>query len=354
MHIEEIDNIQNLNLGWFAIEQADELDSDHEFFFLLGRLRRSLAMTQEFQATGLPIRGGFVIGNAGDHWGKKLWKENPDEEFPCIEANTMAMQDILPKDYYEGLEIIHSKRPAIYQQYVMNRWDITNDAYAVIYAGSLNKLKSINIRFEKVKRIIACDPSLGGDECVIYVIENGRIEHQEIMHEGEADKIAIKIAELGEEFDVFDFVVDGFGPTAEVLVHLTKLVSKYGKAVIPVNSAEVASEKDLYFNKRTEMWFYLSNLIYDKKIPFPEDEELRRQLLGARYEPVMRKGRVKLEDKQKTKKRLNCSPDRADAFVYGIYHLQFVNENRYKATPKDNYKRFDTNHSEATDNLVRY
>ena len=78
MHIEEIDNIQNLNLGWFAIEQADELEKDHEFFMLLGRLRRSLTMTTEFKKTGLPLRSGFVIGNAGDHWGKKTWKENPD------------------------------------------------------------------------------------------------------------------------------------------------------------------------------------------------------------------------------------------------------------------------------------
>src|SRR3990172_5691644 len=29
-HLEELNNIQNLNLGWFWIEQAEELDSDEQ------------------------------------------------------------------------------------------------------------------------------------------------------------------------------------------------------------------------------------------------------------------------------------------------------------------------------------
>ena len=40
-HLDEIDSInqQNINLGWFYIEQGDELDSNREFFMLFGRLR---------------------------------------------------------------------------------------------------------------------------------------------------------------------------------------------------------------------------------------------------------------------------------------------------------------------------
>lgn len=39
-HIEELNNIQNVNLGWFWIEQAEELETDEQFFTLFGRLRR--------------------------------------------------------------------------------------------------------------------------------------------------------------------------------------------------------------------------------------------------------------------------------------------------------------------------
>lgn len=338
MHIEEIDNIQNLNLGWFAIEQGDELDSDHEFFMLLGRLRRNLRTNPRFAETGMPLRSGFVIGNAGDHWGKKLWHENEDTDFPCIEADTYAMEGLLPEDYFKGLLKIKEKRPEIYKQYVLNSWDITSVEFTVIKAEHLNRLKDLPFRFEKTKKIVSCDPSLGGDECVIQVFENYEVVRQEVMFENDETKIAAKIAELGEDYDVFDFVIDSIGIGHGVATFLHKLVSKQGKVVNYFNSAETATDKDQYFNRKSEIWFEVSNLIIDKKIPFPEDDETRRQLAGVRYEPVLRKGKVKLEDKQKTKKRLKCSPDRADCFVQGIYHLQFVDEGKYRPTPRDSYK----------------
>jgi hypothetical protein len=340
MHVEEINNIQNLNLGWFAIEQGDELDSDHEFFMLLGRLRRSLTMTEEFRRTGLPVHSGFVIGNAGEHWGKKIWKEGTDPDFPCYEADTYEMKDVLPLDYFKGLEKIQERRPEIFKKYVLNNWDVNDSEFVLIKAHHLNALKDIKFNLQTIKRIIACDPSIGGDECVIYVIENGYILHQEIMHDNDETKIAAKIASIGNEFDVYDFVIDSIGIGHGVYTFLNKLVSKEGKSVTGCNSASDANAKDLYFNKKTEMWFYVSQQIIDRKIPFPEDDELRRQLMGVKYEPIMRKGRVRVEEKQKTKKTLKCSPDRADAFVYGIYYLQFVDENRYVKKPHDRYEVF--------------
>ncbi len=339
MHLEEINNIQNVNLGWFAIEQYDELDSDHEFFMLLGRLRRSLEMTDEFKALGMPLRSGFVIGNSGEHSGKKLWHESTLEDSECIEANTFDNADILPKDYLEGLEVIKNRRPEIYKQYVMNSWELSSVEFTLIKAESLNALKGIRKIYPYVKRIIACDPALGGDECVIQVIENYAVIHQEIMFDNDETKIAAKIAELGEDFDVWDFTIDEIGIGHGVSTFLGKLVNKQGKIIFGVNSSVEADQKDLYFNKKTEMWFYLSNLILDKKIPYIEDDETRRQLAGVKYEPVMRRGKVKLEDKQKSKKTLKCSPDRADCFVYGVYNLQFAREvHKNRVSKLDNYK----------------
>lgn len=341
MHIEEIDNIQNLNLGWFAIEQGDELDSDHEFYMLLGRLRRSLKSNPKFAETGLPLRSGFVIGNAGDHWGKKVWKDNPDPDFPCIEADTYQMRDLLPDDYFKGLEKIKERRPEIYKQYVLNSWDISSVEFTVIKAEHINALRGIQITYDNIKKIISCDPSLGGDECVIQVLENGLVVKQEIMFENDETKIAAKIAALGEEFDCYDFVVDTIGIGHGVATFLNKLVTKHGKTVIFFNSASTPFNKEQYVNKKAEIWFEVGTLVQDKKVPYPEDQETRRQLTGVRYEPILRGGKLQIEDKQKTKRRLKCSPDRGDCWVQGIYHLQFVDENRYSKKPKDNYKRIE-------------
>lgn len=340
MHLEEINNIQNINLGWFAIEQGDELESDHEFFFLLGRLRRSLKMNPKFAETGLPLRSGFVIGNAGDHWGKKQWKENKDPDFPCIEADTYQMKDVLPEDYFSGLLKIKERRPEIFDKYVLNNWTVQSVEFTVIKSQHLNALIGLPFKFESVKRIISCDPALGGDECVIKTFENGREIDQEIMFETDETKIAAKIASKGEDFDVHDFVVDSIGIGHGVATFLNNLVRKHNKTVYFFNSAERANDADQYFNKKAEIWFEVSKLIMDKKVPYPEDQETRRQITGVRYEPIFRRGKVKIEDKQITKKRLKCSPDRGEAWVQGIYFLQYVDAKRYKsrASDMDRYK----------------
>lgn len=343
MHLEEINNIQNINLGWFAIEQGDELESDHEFFFLLGRLRRSLKMNPYFAETGLPLRSGFVIGNAGDHWGKKIWKDGTDPDFPCYEANTYDMKDILPEDYYTGLLKIKERRPEIFSKYVMNDWNVQSVEFTVIKAQHLQALIGLPFRPEGIKRIVSCDPALGGDECVIKTLENGREIDQEIMYENDETKIAAQIAKKGEDFDVYDFVVDTIGIGHGVAMFLNTLVRKHNKTVYFFNSSEKADEPEQYFNKKAEVWFEVSKLIMDKKVPYPEDEETRRQLTGVRYEPVFRKGRVKIEDKQITKKRLKCSPDRAEAWVQGVYYShKYVDTKNYqkKAPDLNRYKRY--------------
>jgi hypothetical protein len=131
-HIEELNNIQNMNLGWFFIEQAEELATDKEFFMLWGRLRRALNPDPSFLAFGLPIHTGFVIGNVkGSNWIKKLWKNNNQEDFELIEATTFDNADNLEPDYIASLERLKSIHPEIYARYVMNDWDAEVEGLAI-------------------------------------------------------------------------------------------------------------------------------------------------------------------------------------------------------------------------------
>jgi hypothetical protein len=128
-HIEELNSaiLQNTNLGWFYIEQAEELPTDREFFLLFGRLRRQLSPSKEFQLLQerehMPLHTGFIIGNvAGDNWIKKIWKDKPDAKYQLIEAQTKDNADILPPDFLEGLEDLKTRKPEIYRRYVLNDW----------------------------------------------------------------------------------------------------------------------------------------------------------------------------------------------------------------------------------------
>ncbi len=321
-HIEELNNIQNVNLGWFAIEQGDELDSDREFFLLFGRLRRHLTPTQEFLDLKLPPRSGFVIANAGDHWMKPLWKNKQLEEADLIEATTWDNADVLPQDYLDGLKTLEKTKPEIYKQFVLNDWSVTNDQFLIIKSSWFEELKKVIVPRHSVKKIVSCDPSLGGDECVIYVLENSKIIDEKILHESNTMVIAGEILALLRKYEINDCAVDVIGIGRGIADRLME----WKVDVVEINSAERAEQPELFYNRRAEMWFYLSREIISKQIECPIDEELRRQLCSVRYKVVDSNGKLKLEPKQETKERLGRSPDRADAFVYGIWGLKTARE----------------------------
>lgn len=66
--------------------------------------------------------------------------------------------------------------------------------------------------------------------------------------------------------------------------------------------------------------------IQNREVEPINDEELIRQLTTLRYNPPKSNGKISLELKHETKKRLGRSPDRADAFVYGLWALKEVME----------------------------
>jgi hypothetical protein len=321
-HIEELHNIQNVNLGWFAVEQADELDSDHEFFLLFGRLRRQVTPSDYFKTLGLPERSGFVIGNSGDHWGKPLWKDGKLEGSECCEANTWDNADILPKDFLDSLKVLEKTKPEIYRQFVMNDWNVTSDQFLIIKSSWFESLRTTILPRHSIRKIISCDPSLGGDECIIYVLENSKIIDEKIMHESNTMVIAGEILALLKKYDLNDVAIDIIGIGKGIADRL----EEWKVNVIGINSAEKADDPVLFLNRRAEMWFYVAQQILNKNIEFPIDEELRKQLSNVRYKVLDSNGKIKLEPKQDTKLRLGRSPDRADAFVYGLWGQKNVEE----------------------------
>jgi hypothetical protein len=74
------------------------------------------------------------------------------------------------------------------------------------------------------------------------------------------------------------------------------------------------------------MWCECSEKILRREIPYIEDEKVRKQLTAVRYRIIDSSGKQQLEPKAVTKKRLNESPDHADAFIYGVHGLGFVEQ----------------------------
>jgi hypothetical protein len=321
-HIEELNNIQNVNLGWYLLEQGDELDSDLEFFLLFGRLRRDLVPSQEFLDLGLALRTGFVIANAGDNWMKSLWKEGKLEGGSLEEATTWDNADVLPQDFLDSLRVLEKTKPEIYKQFVLNDWSVKGDQYILISKQSIDLLTSRIHDYPRKKKVLSCDPSTGGDECVIYVLENTKIVEEKILHYDDTMKIAGEIMLMMERHKINDCAIDTIGIGKGIVDRLGEL----NRNVIAINSAEQADDNDRFANRRAEMWWYVMQRILDKEVEPITDEELVKQLTSLRYKPPKSDGKIHLELKYETKKRLGRSPDRADAFVYGLWALKEVAE----------------------------
>lgn len=340
-HIDEIGDInqQNINLGWYYIEQGEELETDKEFFMLMGRLRRTLKPTPEFDKLGLPLRSGWVIANASDGWMRPLWKQgrleavsrelfgdDPDykDMAELIEATTFDNEDNLPKDFINSLKLLEKTKPEIYRRFVMNDWDIASDRFVLVTREQLDLLKIVTHDHFTSKRLISIDPSEGGDACVIMGMENNSIipGKKKRIFVNDTMKIVGEAVIMANEINTRNFTGDAIGNGKGVFDRLAEM----GYNTYPIKSSEESSDPERWFNKRSEMWGHFQDMVIRRELPPINDAEVEKQVLAIRYDPkaVNSRGRVKVVPKDETKKLLGHSPDDADAYIYGLWTLKQI------------------------------
>lgn len=267
-HIEELNNLQNINLGWFMIEQVDELKADTEFFLLWGRLRRHLTPSEYFQSLGLSSHSGFVIGNvAGNNWVKKLWKDNPDIDFGCLaEATTYENADNLPQDYIKKLERLKEKKPDIYRRFVLNDWSVEAEGktFKNIYRCVSGQLEGPK---EGHRYILGGDLAKTHDWTVLVVIdrETRRVVYFERRNQESWNLQKARIKAVCAKYNNALCVIDAssFGdPIAEDL-------ARTGVSIIPFKFTSISKE---------ELIEKLIVAIEQRFITFPDIEVLIQEL----------------------------------------------------------------------------
>ncbi len=155
-HAKELSGLQNVNLGFGYIEQAEEFPTDTQFQLLRGRLRRDLEVDEDYwgalvKAGGVrdflqsmkdnPLRQIIPVANAhGHNWLWKMFIKSPQEGYSCMQATSFDNIDNLPKDFIADLRRMEVDSPAKFLQYVMNCHDEV-DLDACYYADALNQLR---------------------------------------------------------------------------------------------------------------------------------------------------------------------------------------------------------------------
>ncbi len=175
-HAKEISNqlIQNLNLGWFGIEQAEEFDTAVIFDMLRGRMRRIVTPIMRLQelwvkrgyipevhpewqnlpedvlnewerslkSHGVHIRQGYIIANCcGHNWVWRRWKYEQWHNYELHEAVSFDNPH-LPEDTIEDFARMKEESPRRYNRYVLNSWedyDIEGAYYASLMSEALKE-----------------------------------------------------------------------------------------------------------------------------------------------------------------------------------------------------------------------
>ncbi len=108
-HAKELSGLQNVNLGFGYMEQAEEFPTDTQFQLLRGRLRRDLEVDEDYWAALVkshkeagrkipeflqkmydePLNQIFPIANAcGHNWMWKMFVKSPGPEVTCMQATS--------------------------------------------------------------------------------------------------------------------------------------------------------------------------------------------------------------------------------------------------------------------------
>lgn len=311
---ETINKFNSAEYAFFAIDQAEETDRS-DISVLEGSLRLKYNGIQ-------PPYKTLYTANPAECWLKQdfLHGGRPKGIFvPALPTDNPH----LPDNYIDQLDKAFSYDPVLLQAYKAGNWDVMVADQIVIPSKYIDELRK-RVHIEgKIRRCIAVDPSLGGDECVLFFMENYRVLATRILHYDDEMKIVGEIVIMMQEHDTKVVAVDQIGFKG-IVDRLNEMDEKLKFKIMGINSAEASTNQKLYKNKRTEMWWNVRKKIMDKAIPYPEDEELRRQLCAPRFKIINSDGRVQVEPKENTKKRIGRSPDRADAFIYGVWCLDHI------------------------------
>ncbi len=316
-HGGELNVLKNLNLSMFAIEQAEEFETEEAFVMLRDRLRRENA----------PIRQGCIIANAcGHNWIWRFWKQRDDPAYPLWEACSFDNAHNLPSDFIEDLRRMEHEAPRHYAQYVMNSWDDVDSAGDLVIEYQ-DVLESVDRKpFNSLlKRVVYCDVAEGtgtGDETVIYCCENERIIDTHISRVDDPMGTAGNIYTMAKNNGATDIGCDAVGVGAGVFSQLLRLTENDPIKVHPFKGGNRATRPDLYVNMNAQVWWNAREVFGKKLASIPDDPILIDQLSAMPYR-INKKDRIEVL-KDKCKEKIGCSPDRAEAYIGCLWLLEFA------------------------------
>lgn len=308
---EVVNKFNSAEYAFYFIDQAEEVDREQ-----IGELRATTRLI--INGRKLPGKGLFTA-NPAPSFLKDEFILNPSPGRVYIKALPMDNPYLGP-EYIETLRDSFKHRPQLLKAYLEGCWDQLGGFNQVIKDSWVENAARIKLYPPRLKKIITCDPArYGDDETVIYYMENTEIKESEIYGRKDLMHTANVLHVLSHRHGGCLIVVDVCGLGAGIVDRLIEM----GDNVLGIDNAGKSSEPEKYYNLRSEIWCRAADGFAAGDVELRNIEpKLKGQLTTPTYE--FRNGKILIESKADIKKRLGNSPDRADAYVNGLYGLQYV------------------------------
>jgi phage terminase large subunit len=308
---EVVNKFNSAEFAFFFIDQAEEVDASQ-----IGELRATFRLI----INDKKIKGkGLFTANPAPSFLKDEFILNPTPDRVFIQA-LPTDNHYLGDEYIDVLKDSFRNRPELLKAYLEGSWDALGGFNQVIKDSWIQNAGKITLYPPRLKRLITCDPArYGDDETVIYLLKNTEIAESEICGKKSLMHTANILHTISHKNGDCLIVVDVCGIGAGVVDRLIEM----GDNVLGIDNASKSEEPEKYYNLRSQIWCKAADMFADGDIQLKNaDHRLQGQLCTPRYE--FRHGKILIEAKADIKKRLGNSPDRADAYVNGVYALDFV------------------------------
>ena len=250
--------------------------------------------------------------------------DTEQKRFDLFEATSFDNQHNLPLDTVQDWKTLQTSKPKMYKRFVLNSWEDEDVQDIIIPPEWVTNCVGRQIFSNPIelRRVISIDVARYGDDATtIYGIENNIYKGKRVYNKKSTmETVGLAILFANQVFQTDNFAVDEIGVGAGVADRLHELK----KNVIFVNSAKKSSNKNCY-NVRAEIYDYGARLFENGNVAISSgDAPLIEQLSWATYKEIRSSGKFQVQHKDEIKKTYKCSPDHADAFLNGLWALQFV------------------------------
>lgn len=172
------------------------------------------------------------------------------------------------------------------------------------------------------RKELGVDPARFGDDETGYCIRQGPVVKKiwSKPHTNEMEVAGEVVATVREE-DIGAVKIDTIGPGAGAYDRVQEVKNEqalFKAELIEVKGSQKAKDKEVYYNKASELWGAIKERMQDGELDIPPDEDLFSQFTTRKYKYNSR-GQIRLESKEDMKGRGLPSPDRADSVCYAFY-----------------------------------